>query len=302
MSFSTDTKNELCSLRQERCCALSFVYGAFSFANIWNKDLIKITTENESFSKYISHELLRLFNITPEIKKSTGKNGDLYTIFIDSAAQIRRITLGLGVDISPLSMKIDHRLLSRDCCRNAFIRGAFLSSGSITSPEKAYHLEFATHRAKLAEEFTTLLMEYELHPKLTLRKSNRIIYFKDSNEIEDILNIMGAVKSSFELINEKIVKEIRNDANRRSNCEAANISKTVDAAMVQTAAIKKLKLSRRFEFLPPKLLYIAKLRSENPLASLSELSSLTDPPMSKASINRSLKQIVDIANGKKKEK
>ena len=295
MSFCMNMKNELCAIPLNRCCAISEIYGILLFCNTFNKKEIKVVTENKQLSVLLNDQFIRLFNLQPVTTKRAYKDGIIYTISVTDPQHLHKILWVVGADISPISLSVDHKILVGECCRNAFIRGAFLAGGTISSPEKAYHLEFATSRLRLSQDFLGLLSEYDLKPKITIRKSNRIIYFKDSAAIGDVINIMGAVKSSFEFINEKIVKEIRNDANRITNCETANITKIVEAAALQKKAIKLLTKTGRLEYLDDSIKRVAKLRLDNPTSSLSELTSLSNPPMSKSAINRRLNLLLELS-------
>lgn len=297
-----NVKNELCSITLSKCCAVSELYGLFLFANTFSQNRVKLITESKSVAERVKAHCVRLFSFTPDIEIKEGKNGTLYIVTISKPENMHRLILGLGTELSGIALRIDHRLMENECCRNSFIRGAFLSGGAVSSPDKAYHFEIATPRLRLSRDFSTLLSEFELPPKIIVRKSNQVIYFKDSSSIEDLLNIMGARKSEFDLINVKIVKELRNAANRVTNCETANITKTVEASVFHIETIKKLKKTGRFELLPDELKLLAKLRLKNPDISLKELGELFTPPLSKTGVNHRLKKIENYLNAKVKKK
>jgi DNA-binding protein WhiA len=275
------------------CCALAECYGILLFANTFTNSRFKLITENDKVFEYILQSFEKLFNIYPKRKQSKNKSGNIYFIEIDNHADINKILLRIPVDFSSLSISINHTILNSECCRNAFLRGAFLVGGTITDPKKAYHFELSTHRKKLSKEIFSFLQEYdELSPKALIRKSNNVIYFKDSNEIEDLLNILGATKSAFEYINMKIEKQLRNDANRIANCESANIDKIVNAAQNSIMAINELKSSGRFEFLSDDLKTIANLRLNNPEASLKELGDMVTPAIGKTAVYNKINKII----------
>lgn len=184
-------------------------------------------------------------------------------------------------------------LFNCEGCRRCFLRGVFLSCGMITDPLKLYQFELTMPDNNSTDDINKLLEEYGFSPKKTVRRGLNIIYLKDNEAVSDFLSLIGAQKASFELINVKIRKEFRNNANRLTNCDSANITRTVSAAHCQLEAIKKLKLSGRFENLPPELFETAVLRVENEDATLSELAQLHNPPITKSGVNHRLKRIVD---------
>ncbi len=292
MSFCYDVKKELCNINISKCCAISELYGILLFANTFNENEIKIITENVEVVKRTIIHFNRLINLTPQIVERENKNGKTYILSLTKSDVISRIIMSLGANISGVALRLDYKLLSDDCCKNSIIRGAFLSGGTISSPSKSYHLEFSTPRFKLNQDINLLLMEFDLSPKNIIRKSNYVTYFKDSGAIEDILNIMGAKKSEFEIMNTKIFKEIRNTANRVTNCETANISKTINASSEHKRAINELIKSGQFMYLTDELKKIAILRLENEDLSLSELGKCLVPPLSKSAINNRLKKII----------
>jgi DNA-binding protein WhiA len=226
--------------------------------------------------------------------KQTEK-GETFYVLINKEEQIHRLHLVLGVNLSGISLSIDYKIFQNECCMNSFVRGAFLSGGTLTNPDKAYHMEFATPRLRLSKDFMNLLSELDLSPKIITRKANHVIYFKDSAYIEDVLNIMGATKSEFELINTKILKEIRNSVNRVTNCETANITKMVQAAGEQINAIKKIMSSEKFDDLPEELKEVANKRLENDELSLSELGRILNPVLSKSAVNNRLRKIIEFS-------
>ena len=177
--------------------------------------------------------------------------------------------------------------------RRSFTAGAFLSCGTVSSPKSDYHLEFTVPYQNLAASFVTMLEEKELKPGLTNRKGYHILYFKGSEAIEDCLYLMGASGAMFEMMNVKIVKDIRNSANRKANCETANIERMVQAVRVQLDAIEKIRRLRGLEYLSEDLHAMARLREENPDSSLSELAEMS--ALSRSGVNHRLRRIVDIA-------
>jgi hypothetical protein len=186
-------------------------------------------------------------------------------------------------------------MLQNTCCRRAFLRGAFLSSGSVTDPEKNYHYEITCADYEIAEQVRELFLVFGLEAKIVLRKKNYIVYLKEGTMISDALNITGAHISMMKFENVRIVKDVRNSVNRRVNCETANISKTVSAAKKQIEDIEYVKNTIGLERLPANLRDVANARLEEQDASLKELGEMMDPPVGKSGVNHRLRKISLIA-------
>lgn len=294
MSFSSQVKNELVKIEYESyCCKKSLLYGMTLFSKEFSYRGCMFQTENENIVTLYKRLLKELCNIDTDISVSpSGKN---YSIVIEDKAIATKIFTFFGHDKSDTNLKVNFSNFQCPRCQNAFLAGAFLSCGTVSSPEKDYHLEFIVPFLNLTKSFITFLQEMELNPKLTNRKGYNIIYFKVSEQIEDCLYMMGASVAMFDMMNVKIVKEIRNSANRKANCETANIEKMVRAASPQIAAILKIKDKRGLSSLPEPLEQMALIRLENPDSSLQELAEMFDPPLSKSGANHRLKRLVEIA-------
>ncbi|MDD6356276.1 MAG: DNA-binding protein WhiA [Oscillospiraceae bacterium] len=294
MSFSSQVKNELVKIEYESyCCKKSLLYGMTLFSKEFSYRGCMFQTENENIVMLYKRLLKELCNIDTDISVSpSGKN---YSIVIEDKAIATKIFTFFGHDKSDTNLKVNFSNFQCPRCQNAFLAGAFLSCGTVSSPEKDYHLEFIVPFLNLTKSFITFLQEMELNPKLTNRKGYNIIYFKVSEQIEDCLYMMGASVAMFDMMNVKIVKEIRNSANRKANCETANIEKMVRAASPQIAAILKIKDKRGLSSLPEPLEQMALIRLENPDSSLQELAEMFDPPLSKSGANHRLKRLVEIA-------
>lgn len=294
MSFSSQVKNELVKIEYEKnCCKKSLLYGMALFSKVFSYRGIIFQTENESIIMLYKRLLKELCNIDSDIIVSPS--GKSFTVNIDDTASAGKLMTYFGHDSHETSLRINVSNFVCQQCQSAFLAGAFLSCGTVSSPEKDYHLEFTVAYLNLSKSFITLLQELELSPKLTNRKGYNIIYFKESEAIEDCLYIMGAASSMFDMMNVKIVKEIRNSANRKANCEAANIEKMVNAASPQIASILKIQEKKGLNYLTPTLKEMAQIRLENPDSSLSELAQMFNPPLSKSGVNHRLKRIVKIA-------
>jgi hypothetical protein len=294
MSFSSQVKNELLKNEYEnRCCKKSMLYGMALFSKNFSFKGITFQSENEGTTELFKRLLKELCNIDAKIEVSPS--GKSFSVEINSKKNAAKLLTYLGHSENEKNLVINVPNFDCETCRNAFVAGAFLSCGTISSPQKDYHLEFTIPYMNLAKSFITLLNEFELNPKLITRKGYNVIYFKDSEAIEDFLYIMGASSSMFEMMNIKIVKEIRNSANRKANCETANIEKTVQASMPQIEAILKIKKKKGLDFLSKPLKDMAVARLENPDLSLSELAASFEPPLSKSGANHRLKRLEEIA-------
>ena len=193
------------------------------------------------------------------------------------------------------ALPINFGLLEEDCCRAAFLRGAFLAGGSVTEPSKRYHLELATSHAQASRELMALLTEMGCQPRQTVRGGSQVVYFKSSGQIEDLLTRMGAPRQAAELMNTRAEKELRNGVNRRVNCEAANLDKAVDAAQEQLRAIRRLYEQGRVEGLPAALKETIVLRETYPELTLAQLAEEFEPPVTKSCLNHRLRKLIELS-------
>lgn len=257
---------------------------------------LNILTENPAIARLIFTFFKKNFSIHTEVvvqKNKTLKKGNAYQIHIEDAGDILR-ALGILVDVdgfSGINDQVPLFLLKDSCCKRAYIRGAFLGGGSVSDPEKGYHLEFITHSEEYGNSLKELINEFGLESKLIDRKSNHIVYLKEGDQIVDLLNIIGAHKALLDFENVRIVKQMRNDVNRLVNCETANLNKTVNAAMKQVQDINLIKSVVGLGALPDGLSELAELRLEQPEASLKELGEMLDPPVGKSGVNHRFKKI-----------
>ena len=195
-----------------------------------------------------------------------------------------------------LSLHINLPVVEEDCCKAAFLRGAFLAGGSVTDPAKGYHLELATTHLSVAREAYALMEEVlGFYPKLASRGGGQVLYLKQSDLISDCLTYLGAPVAAMGIMEARLEKELNNKVNRRCNCDDANTSKVVEAAQEQLSAIRLLREFGRVEHLPQKLLKAAEAREANPEASLTELAAMMEPPISKPAMNHRLKKLVELA-------
>ena len=295
MTFSSKIKEELCSVNiKKQECALAECCGLLLFANATKSDKIKITTENSNIAHRASLLFKLLFGFDFDKKIVPASALKKYSLIIESPGKISEIFDAFGID-PKVSLRLNAALIESDETRAAFCRGAFLTGGSVTDPESGYHLELSTSHSNLSREVVSLLLELDLHAKLAFRKSNHIVYFKESGNIEDFLTRIGAPLSALDLMQTKLVKDVRNKINRKVNCEFANMSKTADAAKAQINAIKLIQEHRGLESLSQQLRDAAELRLANPELSLSELAKLTNGEISRSGLNHRFGKLLTIA-------
>lgn len=297
MSFSSETKNELCkAYPASKCCALSQCYGIVLYCNTFSLSEIKIVTENREFAKILPRLFKKAFGFSFDETPETGVSGGKMIFSITDTDKLDKVFSAYGYERdSILAHHINYGIIEDECCRQSFMRGAFLAGGSVTDPEKQYHLELVTDHYNVSKETYSLLLDMGFSPKSTSRGGNYIIYFKNSEIIEDFLTSIGAPLSAMGIMSAKIEKEMTNSVNRRVNCDTANVSKVVDASQAQIEGINRLIETSCFDSLPEKLKETARLRLENPELSLSELTALFEPPVTKSCLNHRFRKILKIA-------
>ena len=296
-SFSYKAKAELCRGTVQRlCCARAECYGALLYCNTFTMQEVRIITENPEFAARLPRLFQRAFNVKFDRLPSDDLPGGKLIFQITEPEKLRRILDTLGYDPrQSLVLHVNFALLEDDCCRTAFLRGTFLAGGSVTDPEKRYHLELSTSHVQASREVSALLQEMGFLPRSVMRGGSAVIYFKQSEHIEDLLTTLGAPVAATEIMTAKVDKEIRNGANRAMNCDMANVNKTVDAALEQIAGIRRLESSGRLAQMPEKLRQAARLRLENPEMSLQQLAERSDPPVSKSCMNHRMRRLMEEA-------
>lgn len=308
MSFSGDVKEELLSVNGNgRHCQIAELAAYFSYCGFVKKSnsghiVIGITAENKAIATKCFTLIKKTFNIYSGIlirKHSFSSKILSYEIQIEKPDEIKEVLMAIKKykesEEPVLCSCVDKLLLKKDCCRRAFIRGTYLAIGSMSNPEKGYHMEFVFDHEDMAEEFIQILKTFSIGAKMVLRKKNYVVYIKDGEEIVDMLNIMGAHISLMNLENTRIMKDMRNSINRRVNCETANIAKTVNAATKQVEDIMFIRKNYGLHKLPDNLRQVAEVRLAYPEASLVELSQLMDPPVGKSGVNHRLRKLSELA-------
>lgn len=297
MTFSSTVKAELCKLPTgKRCCALAEVYGAFLYGNTFTAREIKVITESRAFGARLGALLHRAFGFafdTEPDPEAVGKQ----SYIVQGEEKLAKIADAVGYDrAAHLAHQINFGLLEEPCCSAAFVRGAFLAGGSMTDPERGYHLELVTGHMRVSAGMISLLREWQLDPKETLRRGRRAVYFKQSGAIEDFLTTIGATGAALAHMTEKVERDMRNAIQRRVNCDVANVGKSVEAAKEQLAAIRRIEQQEGLESLPDKLHQTALLRIVNPELSLTELAQLADPPVTKSCMSHRLKKLLEMGS------
>ena len=294
MSFASDVKAELCRAKIARkCCAQAEACGVLLYCNRFSPGEVKIVTESQPFGHRLSALFHKAFGLSFDEKGDPDSPKQVFSI--TDPHKLELLWDLCAFDPTGPAHHINFGMLEEPHCRQAFLRGAFLAGGSVTDPLKGYHLELSTTHRSVSREMTTLLLELGYAPKEVTRKANYITYFKQSEAVEDLLTAIGAPVSAMELMNAKAEKLLRNVVNRRVNCEAANVDKTVDAAMEQRQAIQALRAAGVLDELTPKLREAARLREANPELSLSQLAGLCDPPVTKSSLSHRLRKLIDLS-------
>lgn len=296
MSFSGNVKAELCRSEIGRgCCALAEAHGVLLYANTFAADGIRIVTESPEFAKRLPRLFRKAMGLRFDLVPEEAAGGKL-TFQITEPEKIRAAFTACGFSAeNSLSLHVNLALLEEECCRRSFLRGAFLAGGSVTDPEKRYHLELSTTHLKVSAETEAFLEQMGLAAKRTERKGSSVLYYKQSDAIEEFLISIGAPVSAMAVMSAKIEKDWRNGANRKTNCDSANVDKTVAAAQEQLAVLRRLEERGLWETLPDKLRQTALLRREHPEASLTELAELHDPPLSKSAINHRLRKLAALS-------
>ena len=294
MSFSSEVKNILSSLQIKRnCCRKALLLGMLASHSDFENKIISFSTDNEKVSSLMSWAFRHVYSVIPYYETSAVVPGVVsyykMKLFDDETQQSVLFSATEFIEQIKVAPACD-------ACLSCFLRGLFLSSGTVSDPEKrGYHLEIFFKSESMRETVYHILCENGFLPKLADRKGSLSIYFKNSENIEDFLTVIGAPHAALELMNAKIMREIRNNENRRSNCDASNIFRSTGAADVHLRAIRKLMGNGKISLLPGELKTTAMIRYQNPECSLSEIAALHEPPLTKSGVNHRMKRIVDFA-------
>jgi DNA-binding protein WhiA len=304
MSFSGTAKDELARLREEKpCCrlaemaALLRMDGILQFGGQENW-AVQIVTENAAVARKLFNlaraELERPADVTIRRKMRLRKNiSYLVRVYPRNRSDLRR--LGILNERGDLQSGIDRALIRSRCDKKAYLRGAFLAGGSVNNPERDYHLEITANNLALAQDLRALLRGLRLKAKISARKNAYVVYIKESEHIFDFLALVGAHQALFAFEDARILKGMRNQVNRLTNCETANLDKTVSAAVRQAENIRYIASRAGLACLPPGLREVAELRLAQPDCTLKELGEMLTPPVGKSGVNHRLRRIEEIA-------
>ena len=311
LSFSYSVKNELCRIvNSGNCCLLSELAAIIRFGGSMKRSggysgSISVATENAPLARRIYSEIKTLFGIYPIVRSRKSrklKKHISYYITVEGRENTARILDAVKTEFDfeknnfTANYSADRKkLFSKSCCKKAYLRGAFLAGGSLSDPEKAYHLEIVSRSYAQADELVILMNHYNLNAKIVKRKDNHVAYLKEGENIVDFLNIIGAHSALMGIENIRILKEVRNNVNRIVNCETANLGKIVKASVKQIDIIKHVRDTIGFEKLPESLREIAELRLRHSDASLKELGEMLSPPLGKSGVNHRLRKIERMA-------
>lgn len=292
MSFSSDTKYEICDSKiKKKCCKVSQLYGMVLFAQNVNDTVVKINTENVVAINLVN----QLANDVFGINFSIGEYLNSYFAYLDGK-RLEELYESFFISVNgKISHSISAVLTESMCCKYAFLRGAFLVGGYVANPSDRYHLEITTPYYSLAKNLNSFLHELDFPSKTVVRNSNYVVYLKESAAIEKFLCLIGANTAAFSFMDVKIYKEMNNYTNRINNTKIHNIEKTLNKSVEQVKAIELIKSKGGFDSLDEDLVFAAKIRLENPDKSLNELVDLCDNKFSRSGLNRRLKKIVEIS-------
>ena len=316
MSFASETKNELARIEPEKkCCMLAEISGFLRVAGRiglagFGKFKIIITTDNPAVARHYKKLIQDYFGIETKLEigegkavgKSRGSKKFSYSITIDADNRSEQILREAGILLvregnNYISDGIYSGIVRTKCCKKAYLRGVFMGAGTMSDPEKGYDLEFVLESATMAADLRKLINSFvDLSCKVTERRGKYVVYMKKADYISDMLAIMGASSQVFSMEETRIKKEMVGSARRMSNCDSANMDRSIEASMKHIEAIKKIQETKGLASLPETLREAAELRLDHPDISIAALGELCDPPMKKAGINKRLMRIQEIAS------
>ena len=316
MSFASETKNELARIEPEKkCCMLAEISGFLRVSGSiglvgFGKFKIIVTTDNPAVARHYKKLIQDYFGIETKLEigegKAVGRNRSSkkfsYSITIDPENLSEQILRETGILLiregnNYISDGIYSGIVRTKCCKKAYLRGVFMGAGTMSDPEKGYDLEFVLDSANMASDLKKLINSFvDLSCKVTERRGKHVVYMKKADYISDMLAIMGASSQVFSMEETRIKKEMVGSARRMSNCDSANMDRSIEASMKHIEAIKKIQNTKGLASLPDNLREAAELRIEHPDISIAALGELCDPPLKKSGINKRLMKIEEIAS------
>ncbi|QGU00360.1 Sporulation transcription regulator WhiA [Candidatus Syntrophocurvum alkaliphilum] len=291
INFSNEVKNELARIMPEKdCCKkaeAAAILNSSGYILNTNETILRIVNENVAAARKVFKILKESYDLKSTVVIDNRKRFKKNKVYIiDTILNKENINVLANFNIlndnCKINNKINWRLVGKKCCKRAYIRGLFLVRGFVNKPEGSYHLEIVCNDTKLAHDSKRLLAKCDIEARLTERKSNIIIYLKESEKIVDLLRIIGANKALLEFENVRIIKSMRNNVNRQVNCETANLAKTVDASLRQIELIKKVIDRHGVDIFPLGIKELAMLRIDYPDSTLKELGNMMSPPLTKS--------------------
>ncbi len=299
MSFATDTKKELCCDASTDVEVLrAELYAMLILSRKFSSQSIVFKTENKHTANRFVSLCTMLFSPIIERTQPLSKTSKTYTVKIIDSNDCKRIFEFYGHDDREINLRVNRANILDENCERAFIRGVFLACGSVTDPDKAYHLELCVVHKNLCTDICNIIRDVEdlnVNIKMLNRNGSYIGYVKDSEQITDVLAFMGAPNSAMTVMGAKALKQVRNSINRRTNSEIANLQKVAGASANQIKAIKKLKASGKLNTLSDELKEIAALRLEYPELSLRDMGEMLEPPISRSGVNHRLTKLIKLS-------
>lgn len=307
MSFSSELKEELSKIsnHNNECCKMAELAGyLITNCNVVKENgefILKMTTENSSAIKRVYNAFKKIYGIEPttNVTRETVDKEMLFELSVSDKKDLQKIFENSLINIDAnLQIVIDDKgkIKEKECCMKAFLRGVFLGTGSISTPENANHLEIVLNNVENANFINSILHELGVNAKIVKRKKSTVIYLKDAEEISNFLIIVGSNKGVLTYEQTRVIKEYRNDMNRKINCEVANMDKVATAASNQLNDIMFIKSKNKFMELSKELQSVALLREKNPEASLEKIGEMLEPKLSKAGVSHRFKKIKLIAD------
>lgn len=295
MSFSQEVKNEILRRKISKpCCNMAAAYAVACFGKYFDDRGVVLQTENEGVATF-AQKLYRRCGVQGTVLSKERTTGPVHEFSVKDPAEVAKLLTLFGHTGKEPTLRIRPENFKCQSCMQAFISTAFLCCGTMTDPEKSYNLEFLSTRHYLSQQLEAMLAEHDFHPHRALRKGANTIYIKAADHIEDLLTFMGAGGAAMRIMNQRLYNEMRNKTNRLSNCETANLGKSVQAAVQVQLAIEKLQAAGAMNTLPENLRQTAKLRMQYPDLPLAKLAQKFDPPVSKAGLSHRMKKIQEAA-------
>ncbi|WBY64015.1 MAG: putative cell division protein WhiA [Thermocaproicibacter melissae] len=300
MSFASDTKNELCRIEPQRCCRKAECYGLLLFGHSFSLQGVSLTTENLATARRAAQFAAEVAGAVMDVSAPQARKKDAVVCTVSAVGEeeARKVLACFGHTGHEINLHIGFANMENDCCQAAFLRGAFLSCGTVTSPEREYRLEFAVPYMNLANDLAGCIrdiLELDLVPRVSRRKGAFVVYIKGGSRVADFLTFLGAPNAAMELMQVQMLKNLRNNVNRQTNFETANLEKTASAAAQEVLAIEKIQKHGMLDDLPEDLRELAELRLQNPDMSLRELGSQLSVPLSRSGVHHRLQRILAFA-------